>query len=123
MIKIVYITDTFRQPTNFINSLISDLKKLGVENIKHDRQRNSITVGNVEVIGISLYESYLSIKTQDIDYFIDGIDMKNYKNASEKELDNLAYQVKYIMMYLKRDIKQINNKDELIQLLGKMNNV
>lgn len=117
MIKIAYIADTFRQPTNFINSLISDLKKLGFKNIEHDRQRNSITVGNVEVIGISLYESCLSIKMQDIDYFIDGIDMKNYKNASEKELDNLVGHIKYIMMYFKRDTKQLDGKDELIKIL------
>lgn len=69
MIKIVYISELTRKSIDFINTLISDLQKLGIKNIKHDKQNNCISVGNIEVVGISVYEPCLCTKMQGIKYF------------------------------------------------------
>lgn len=50
MIQIIYVSDNIKQSIDFINNLISDIRELGVENIKHNREHNFIVVGDMEVI-------------------------------------------------------------------------
>lgn len=54
---------------------------------------------------------------RDIKYFIDGIGMRNYSNAGERQFDNLIYHIREIMSHFKEDTKQLNGKDELIKIL------
>ena len=117
MIKVLYITDTIRQTAEFINGLISNLQELGIENIEHDKQNNIITVGNVEIMVMWVYESCVCAKMQDIKYFIDGIDIKNRKYADNTQLGGLMYHAREIMSYFDKDTKQLDSKNELIQLL------
>lgn len=119
MTRIVYISDSMKQSVDFINNLISDLQKLDIENIKYDKRNNHITVGSVEVIGISVCESCLHTKMQDIKYYIDGIDMKNYKDACKRNIDILMWRIRYAMQIFRRDTKQLESKDELIKILMK----
>lgn len=117
MTQIVYVSDTMKQAISFINDLIPDLEKLGIENIKHDWEHNFITVGDIEVRGISIYENCLCLKINHAEYFIDGIDMENYKNASGDRLKLLTQHVKEIMSHFAINAKQLSGKDELIKIL------
>lgn len=117
MKQIIYVSDRMNQSADFINSLLSDLQKLGIKNIQHDREHNLITVGDMEVRGISIHENCLCVKIHDTEYFIDGIDMKNYKGASKERLDWLIYHVQETIMCLEIGAKQLNGKEELIKIL------
>lgn len=121
MNQIVYVSDSMKKSLDFINDLISDLREIGIEDIRHDKRYNSITVGNIEVRGICVYESCLHTKMQGIKYYIDGIDMRNYKNASKRNIDVLMWRIRYAMQSFKRDTKQLENKNELIKILTENN--
>ena len=121
MIEILYISDTEKQSQKFIYELISDLKRIGVKNINHDREHNLITFGNMEIRGMTIYEDYISHGMRNIKYFIDGIDMKNYKNASGRQLGSLVRRIKEIISHFNRDTKQLSGKDELIKILTENN--
>ena len=115
--QIVYVSDSMKQAINFINDLIPYLKELGIENIKHNREYNFITVGDIEVRGISIYESCLCLKINHAEYFIDGINMKNYKGTNGNRLEHLVCGVKEAMMHFAINAKQLSGKDELIKIL------
>lgn len=100
-----------------MNDLILDLQKLRIKNIGYDREKNIVTVGNMEIRGLSIYESCICHGMRNIKYFIDGIDMKIYKDADEKHIDSLIYHVKDIMSHFRKDTKQLTGKDELIEIL------
>lgn len=117
MKQIIYASDSIKQSVDFINDLISDLQRLGIEIAEHDRERNFVIVGNVEVRGISLCESCLCLKIRKAEYFIDGINMKNYMDASKERLDWLIRGIKEAMMHFDIDAKQLDGKDELIKTL------
>lgn len=121
MTQIVYISDSMKQSIDFINDLISDLRRLGIKNIKHDRVHNLITIGDMEVRGICVYENCLCLKIRKAEYFIDGIDMMNYKDASKERLNHLVWDIKEAMMYFDIDAKQLSGKDELIKILTENN--
>lgn len=121
MNQIIYVSDSMKQSIGFINNLISDLQRLGIENIEHDREHNFIVVGNTEVRGISLYESCLCLKIHDAKYFIDGIDMGSYKSASDRQLESLTYRIREAMSHFRIDTKQLDGKDELIKILTENN--
>lgn len=117
MTQIVYVSDSMKQSTNFINDLISDLRKIGIENIKRDRERNFIIFGDIEVRGISMHENCLCLKINRTKYFIDGIDMKNYKDAGRERLNHLTWKLKEIMPHFDINAKELSGKDELIEIL------
>lgn len=117
MKQIIYVSDRIKQSADFINSLLSDLQKLGIKNIQHDREHSLITVGDTEVRGICVYENCLCLKIRKAEYFIDGIDMMNYKDASKERLDHLVWDIKEAMMHFDIDAKQLNGKEELIKIL------
>lgn len=119
--QIIYASDSMKQAIDFINDLVSDLQELGIKNIEHDMQHNFIIVGNAEVRGISLSESCLCLKIHKAEYFIDGINMRNYKDASEKRLDWLVGGVEEVMMHFDINAKQLSGKDELIKILTENN--
>lgn len=117
MIKVLYITDTIRQLAEFINGLISNLQELGIKNIELDKQNNIITIGNIEVIGLWVYDSGLCIKMGDIKYFIDGIDINNRKYTDNRQLGGMMYHAREIMSHFDKDTKQLDSKDELIRII------
>lgn len=117
MVEVLYATDSMEKAVDFIYSLVSDLQKFGIRNIQHDREHNLIIVGDAEIRGICVYESNITHGIRNIKYFIDDIDMKNYKNESEKQIDSLIYHVKEIMSHFGIDAKQLAGKDELIEIL------
>lgn len=121
MTEVVYVSDSMKQSIDFINDLISDLQRLGIEIVEHSEKHNFIIVGNIEIKGICVYESYLHTKMQGIKYYIDGIDMRNYKDASKRNIDVLMWRIRYTMQGFKRDTKQLNGKDELIKILMENN--
>lgn len=121
MEQIVYVSDSMKQSTDFINNLVSDLQRLGIEIAEHDREHNFIIIDNMEIRGISLCESCLCLKILKAEYFIDGICMRNYKDASKERLDWLIWSVKEAMMHFDIDAKQLNGKDELIKILTEEN--
>ena len=121
MIEILYVSDSMKQSVDFINNLISDLQRLGIEDIEHNKEHNFIIVGNKEVRGISLYENCLCIKIHNPKYFIDGIDMRNYKGTSDKQIDRLIYRIREMMSHFRRGTKQLSGKDELIKILTENN--
>lgn len=121
MKQIVYVSDSMKQSVDFINDIISDLHRLGIENIKHDRKHNFIIVGNTEIRGISLCESCLCLKIRKAEYFIDGIDMKNYKDESEERLEWLIWNIKEAMMHFDIEAKQLNGKNDIIKILTENN--
>ena len=121
MKQIVYVSDSMKEAVNFINGLISDLQQLGIDNIKHDKEHNFIIVGNTEIRGIGVYENFLCTKIHDTEYFIDGIDMRKYKNASNRQIDSLIYHIKETMSHFRENTKQLENKDELIKILTRNN--
>ena len=122
MNQIIYVSDSMKQSVDFINDIISDLQHLGIEDIKHDRKHNFVIVGNTEVRGICVYESCLCIKIHDTKYFIDGIDMRNYENASTEILNRLIYHTREVMSHFHKDAKQLSGKDELIKILTEKSN-
>lgn len=117
MTQIVYVSDSMKQAINFINDIIPDLEELGIENIKHDREHNFITVGDAEVRGISIYEGCLCLKINHAEYFIDGIDMGNYKDVSGNRIEHLIWGVKEAMIHFPINTKQLNGKAELVKIL------
>lgn len=117
MTQIVYVSDSMKQSIDFINNLIPDLEELGIENIKHDREHNFIIVGDMEVRGVSIYEGCLCLKINHAEYYIDGIDMENYKDASGDRLEHLTYGVKEAIMHLSINATQLSGKEELIKIL------
>lgn len=117
MTQIIYVSDNTKQSIDFINALISDLRKLGITDIEHDERNNLITVGDIEVRGISVYENCLCVKVNRAEYFLDGIDMRNYKDASSKRLDYLIWGVKEVMSHFDINAKQLSGKEELIKIL------
>lgn len=116
MIRAIYVTDNTKQAIKFIFSLASNLRKLGIKDIKHDREHNLIIVRNVEIRGISIYKSYIT-HGMNIKYFIDGIDMRKYKNATTEEIDRLNYHIKEVMLHFREDARQFSGRDELIEFL------
>lgn len=116
MTQIVYVSDSMKQSIDFINDLFSDLQKLGVPSIKFNKH-NFITIGDIEVRGISIYENCLCLKIKRAEYFIDGIDMRNYKDASKERLDRLIRGVKEVMSHFSINAKQLSGKEELIKIL------
>lgn len=121
MVQIVYVSDSMKQSVDFINDLILDLQRLGIKIAEHNKRYNFIIVGNMEIRGISLCESCLCVKIRKAEYFIDGIDMRNYKNASKRNIDVLMWRIRYAMQSFKRDTKQLSGKDELIKILAENN--
>lgn len=117
MKQIIYASDSIKQSVDFINDLVSDLQRLGIEIAEHNREHNFIIVSDMEIRGISLCESCLCLKIRKAEYFIDGIDMRNYKDARKERLDWLIWGVKEAMMHFDIDAKQLNGKDELIKIL------
>ncbi len=117
MTQIVYVSDGTKQSIDFINDLISDLRKLNIKDIEHDKENNLIIVGNIEVRGISVFESCLCLKVNHSEYFIDSIDMRKYKDTSSKRLDYLIYSIKEVMSHFGINAKQISGKEELIKIL------
>lgn len=117
MFEVFYITDSEKQAVDFINNFVSDLQKLGFENIKHDMENNSVTVKEAFIRGISIYGSCLEISRFPVKYFIDGIDMAKYKDLSNERLDNVLSHIKATMTCFREDTKQLNGKDELIDIL------
>lgn len=117
MFEVIYITDSEKKAVDFINNLVSDLQKIGFENIKHDRENNSFTVKEAFIRGVSIYGSCLGVSRFPVKYFIDGIDMKNYKDASNERLDNVLSHIKTIMTQFRENTKQLIGKDELIEIL------
>ena len=117
MAQIVYVSDSTKQAIDFINDLISDLRKLGIDDIKQDKENNLIIVGNKEVRGISICENCLCVKVNHAEYFIDGIDMRKYKDASVKSLDRLIRRVKEVMSHFSINENQLSGKEELIKIL------
>lgn len=118
MIQAIYVTDSTKHAVEFIYSLASDLRKLEIKDIKYDREHNLIVVGDVNIRGISIYESYITAG-MNIKYSIDGIDMRRYKNATVEEIDGLNYHIREIMSHFREDTKQLSGKDELIEVLTK----
>lgn len=110
-----------KQSVDFINILISDLRKLGIENIKHDRGHNFIVVGDIEVRGICIYENCICCGMKNVKYFIDGIDMRNCENLNYKQLNNLRHRIREIMSHFREDTKQLFGKEELIKILTENN--
>lgn len=94
---------------------------MGIDDIQQDREHNFIIVGDMEVRGISIYENCLCAKIHNAKYFIDGVDMRNYKDASEEKLDNLVWRVKEAMSHLRENTKQLSGKDKLIEILTENN--
>lgn len=117
MFETLYITDNEKQAIDFINNLTSDLQKIGFENIKHDRENDSISVKQVFIKSISIYGSCLGISQFPVKYFIDGINMKRYKDMSNERLDNVLSHIKSVMTQFREDTKQLSGKDELIEVL------
>lgn len=117
MNQILYISDSMKQSVNFINDLILDLQKLGIENIEHNRENNFVTVGEIRVNGIAIYENCLCLKIHNPKYFIDGIDMRNYRDTSKERLDSLIWHIKDVMLHFREDTEQLSGKDELIKIL------
>lgn len=71
----------------------------------------------MEIRGICIYESCICCGMRNAKYFIDGIDIRNYENASKRQLDNLIYHIREIMSHFREDTKQLIEKDELIRIL------
>lgn len=117
MTQIIYVSDRTKQSIDFINDLISDLQEIGIENIKHDKEHNFVIVGDFEVRGISIYENCLCFKINRAKYFIDGIDMRNYKDASSQRLDRLTWKLKEVMSHFDINARQLSGKEELIKIL------
>lgn len=117
MTQIIYVSDSIKQSIDFINNLVFDLRELGVENIKHDREHNLVAIGDMEARGICIYKSCICCGMRDIKYFIDGIDMRNYDNASKRQLDGLTYHIKETMSHFRKGTKQLDGKEELIKIL------
>lgn len=116
MTQIVYVSDSTKQSIDFINDLFSDLQKLNIPSIRYIKN-NFITVGDFEVRGISIYESCLCLKINRAKYFIDAIDMRNYKDTSRESLDRLTWKVKEVMSHFDIGAKQLGGKEELIKVL------
>lgn len=68
-------------------------------------------------MGLWVYESNLCTKMRDIKYFIDGIDIKNRKYTDNRQLGGMMYHAREIMLHFDKDTKQLDSKDELIQIL------
>lgn len=117
MTQIVYVSDSMKKAIDFINDLVADLQTSGIENIKHNRQHNFIAVGDIEVRGISVFGNSSCIKINCAKYFIDGIDMRNYKDADNKRIDHLVWGAKEAIMHFSINAKQISGKEELIKIL------
>lgn len=49
MTQIIYVSDSTKQSTDFINDLIFDLRKSGVKDIEHNEKNNLIIIGDIEV--------------------------------------------------------------------------
>lgn len=118
MINVLYVSDSNKKSIEFINDLISDLNEFGIKNIRHDREHNLIVVRDIEVRGISLCEGCLCLKIWNTKYFIDGIDMRNYKDASKEKLEWLIWHVKEVISHFEIGVKQLDGKDELIKILA-----
>lgn len=121
MEQIVYVSDSMRQSANFINNLVSDLQRLGIEIAEHNRKYNFIIVGGMEIRGITVYNTCSAISRNYLKYFIDGIDMRNYKDASKERIDSLIWHIKDVMLHFREDTKQLSGKDELIKILAENN--
>lgn len=117
MTQIVYVSDNTKQSIDFINDLISDLRKFGIKDIEHDERNNIIVVGDIEVRGISVYENCLCVKVNRSEYFIDGIDMRKYKDANDRTIGRLIWGVKEVMSHFAINAKQLSGKEELIKIL------
>ena len=117
MIRAVYVTDNSKQVVEFMYSLASDLRKFGIKDIENDREHNLIIVAYMEIKGLSIYKSNICHGMRNIKYFIDGIDMRIYKDASERQIESLNSHVKDVMTHFRKDTKQLGGKDELIKIL------
>ncbi len=117
MTQIVYVSDSTKQSIDFINELISDSRKSGITDIEHDEKNDLIIVGDTEVRGISIYESCLCAKVNHAEYFIDGIDMRKYKDANDRTIDRLIRSIKETISHFSISAKQLSRKEELIKIL------